>query len=61
MNMNELIGLSLDSAKEKMKGKYFIRVVKLNGVDLSFSGEFYPERINVTVTNNLISQINFVG
>lgn len=48
--MNELIGLSLEAAKEKLKGREY-RIVKIDGVGMMITCDYRTERLNLEVEN----------
>lgn len=58
MNYKEIIGLSVAEARMFASN---IRIVKENGVKLTYSKEYRPDRLNVGVKNGKISEILGVG
>lgn len=58
MNYKEIIGLSVAEARRFVAN---IRIVKENGVKLTYSKETRPDRLNVGVKNGKISEILVVG
>lgn len=54
--MEHLIGLTLESAKEKLKDKEY-RIVKINGQGMVITCDFHPERLNLEIKNNIIVNV----
>lgn len=56
--MEELIGLSLEAAKEKLKDKEY-RIVKIDGKGMAVTCDFHLDRLNLEIENEII--INVYG
>ena len=55
MKTDIYLGCSLETFKEKYKGQY--RIVKNNGINYIITCDFKPERLNLEVNNNIITNI----
>lgn len=56
--MKELIGLTLEAAKEKLKDKEY-RIVKIDGKGMVVTCDFHLDRLNLEIENEII--INVYG
>lgn len=54
--MKELIGMSLNSAKEKLKGTEY-RIVKIDGQGMIVTCDLHINRLNLEVENNVIVRV----
>lgn len=54
--MQELIGLTLEVAKEKLKDKEY-RIVKIDGKGMMVTCDFHPERLNLEIENDIIVNV----
>ena len=51
--MENLIGLTLESAREKLKDKDY-RIVKIDNKSMAITDDFNFDRVNLEVENNII-------
>lgn len=51
--MDNLIGLTLNSAREELKDKDY-RIVRIDGVGMMITCDFLTDRVNLEVENNII-------
>lgn len=51
--MEELIGLTLNSARKELKDKDY-RIVRIDGVGMMITCDFRSDRVNLEVENNII-------
>ena len=54
--MENLVGLTLESAREELKDKDY-RVVKIDGVGMMITCDFRSDRVNLEVENNIIVRV----
>ena len=60
-NFDELIGKTLEEAKEIIDRSIRIRINKEDGVSYFGTCDMNPNRLNVEIENKLISKINGIG
>lgn len=53
----ELIGLTLESAREILKDKKY-RIVRIDGKGMMVTCDYRPERLNLEIENNIITKIH---
>jgi len=53
MTKEDIIGLTLESAREKLKNKDF-RIVKINHRNMAVTDDFNSDRYNLEIENNII-------
>ncbi len=51
--MENLVGLTLKSAKENLKDRYY-RIVRIDGVGMMITCDLRTDRVNLEVENNII-------
>lgn len=51
--MENLVGLTLKSAKENLKDRDY-RIVRIDGVGMMITCDFRTDRVNLEVENNII-------
>jgi hypothetical protein len=57
---NTLIGLSKDAAMGKLTAlRKRYRIVKEDGQPFMITSEFHPDRVNLTIANGKVSQVDF--
>jgi hypothetical protein len=54
--MENLIGLTLELAKKKLKNKNY-RIVRIDGVGMIVTCDFRPERVNLEIENNIVVRV----
>lgn len=54
--MENLIGLTLESAKERLKGKEY-RIVRIDGVGMIITCDWHPNRVNLEIQNNIVTRV----
>lgn len=54
--MENLIGLTLESAKEKLKDKDY-RVVRIDGVGMMITCDFISDRANLEIEDNIVTRV----
>ena len=51
--MENLVGLTLKSAKENLKDRYY-RIVRIDGIGMMITCDFHPDRANLEIENNIV-------
>ena len=54
--MENLVGLTLKSAKENLKDRDY-RIVRIDGVGMMITCDFRSDRVNLEVENNIIVRV----
>lgn len=62
-NFNDVIGLTIEEAKEKLKGCGInsIRPLMIDGEHMMGTMDYRLDRLNVSIANGLITSINKIG
>jgi hypothetical protein len=61
MQFQIFIGHTLEETEGILQKPYYFRVTKENGVNYMVTCDFVPERVNITLENGIITEINGLG
>jgi len=62
LDLDALVGHSLREVESFLvKQGYFARIMRRNGEDVTSSAEHNPERVNISVTNNIVDEVFNIG